>query len=140
MDMQDFRERAYSGVDPHVEDLAHAVIGAAIEVHRELGPGLPEISYRRALSHELSLRAIPHRSEAPVAIIYKGILVGEGYVDILVDEQLVVEIKVVEALHEVHRAQAIAYLQALKLKLALLINFNVEMLRNGIKRVIRKTD
>ena len=140
MDMQEFRERANSGVDSRVEDLAHAVIGAAIEVHRELGPGLPEISYRRALSHELSLRGIPHRPEAPVAIIYKGILVGEGYVDILVDEQLVVEIKVVEALHEVHRSQAIAYLQALKLKLALLINFNVEMLRNGIKRVIRKSD
>jgi GxxExxY protein len=137
MDAFEFRERPESKVDPATEDLAHAAIGAAIEVHRELGPGLPETSYKNALSHELTLRGIPHVVEAKVPIYYKGLLVGEGSVDILVDNRLVLELKVVEALTTVHRAQVIAYLQALRLQLGLLINFNVAVLKDGIKRVIR---
>src|SRR5688572_237200 len=99
MNIYEFRGRKDSRVDEETEELVEKVIGAAIEVHRLLGPGLPEVSYRNALSHELTLRGIPHRMEAPVPIYYKGILVAEGSVDILVAERLVVELKVVESLH-----------------------------------------
>jgi GxxExxY protein len=137
MNVFEFRERGTSGVDPAVEDLAQMVIGAAIEVHKHMGPGLPETSYRNALSHELTLRGVEHACEVSVPILYKGVLVGEGKVDMLIGNLLVVELKVVEALNDVHRAQVIAYLQALKLQLGLLINFNVVRLSDGIKRVIR---
>ena len=111
-------------------------LGACIEVHRVLGPGLPEKVYREAVSHELQLLGIPHRCEVPFPIMYKGKLVGEGRLDILIGEALVLEIKVVESLTNVHRAQVIGYLQALRLELGLLINFNVAILKDGIKRVL----
>jgi GxxExxY protein len=136
MSFFDFRERMSSGVDSKTEDLAQAVIGAAIEVHTLLKPGMPENSYKLALSHELTLRGIPHKVEVCVPIQYKGIAVGDCYVDILVADCLVLELKTVEALNDVHRAQALGYLQALNLRLALLINFNVAFLRNGIKRIV----
>src|SRR5438552_18771222 len=136
MSFYDFRARSESRVDEQTEDLAERVIGAAIEVHRVIGPGLPESVYRNAMSHELTLRGIPHVCEAPLPILYKGKLVGEGRIDILVADRLIVGLKCVECLTPVHRAQAIAYLQAKKLKLALLINFNVAILKDGIKRVI----
>lgn len=136
MDVFDFRGRGESRVDDHTESLAHAVIGAAIEVHRHMGPGLPETAYRKALCHEFDLRHIPYEYEVPIDIHYKGVLVGQGRVDILVGKSLIVELKVVESLNDVHRAQALSYLQVTKLKLALLINFNVAVLKDGIKRVI----
>lgn len=136
MNMFEFRERGLSGVDPVTEELAQRVIGAAIEVHKQLGPGLPEIPYRKALSHELDLRKIPHQCELPVDIDYKGIHVGEGRIDILVDQRLILELKAVESLTEMHRAQLITYLHLKKLQLGLLINFNVVVLKNGIKRVV----
>ena len=134
--MHEFRGRHGSGVDEATEDLAEQVLGAAVEVHRIVGPGLPESVYRKALSHELTLRGIAHVCEALVPIYYKGELVGEGRIDVLVADRIVVELKCVEALTQVHRAQAIAYLQAKKLKLAFLINFNVAILKDGIKRVV----
>jgi GxxExxY protein len=136
MDVFEFRERREKRADDGTEQLATAVIGAAIEVHRLMGPGLPEISYKKALSHELTLRGIPHECEFPVPIVYKGVLVGEGRVDILVDRRLVLEIKVAETLTPVHRAQCLTYLQALRLELGILLNFNVTVMRDGIKRVI----
>ena len=136
MDIFEFRERGNSGVDEATEILAQQVIGAAIEVHKAIKPGMPENCYKLALSHELTLRSIPHRTEVPVPVIYKGVKVGEGFIDILVDDRLVLELKSVESLHEVHRAQVIAYLQALHLQLGLLINFNVVRLSHGLKRVI----
>jgi GxxExxY protein len=136
MDVFDFRRREESRVDDETEALATAVIGAAIEVHKELGPGLPERSYHLALSHELDLRGIPHECEVRVPIVYKGKPVGEGWIDILVAGKLVVELKAVEALSPVHRAQVLTYLRVMKLKLGLLINFNVAVLKDGIKRVI----
>ena len=136
MDIFEFRERGNSGVDEVTEELAQRVIGAAIEVHKLIKPGMPENVYKMALSHELDLRQIPHQREMPVPILYKGVKVGEGFIDILVDRKLILELKSVEALHEVHRAQAIGYLQATGLQLALLINFNVVQLRTGIRRVI----
>jgi GxxExxY protein len=136
MDMFEFRERLGSGVEEATEDLAQAVIGAAIEVHKHLKPGLPENAYKLALCHELSLRKLPFESEVRFPINYKGVQVGEGFIDILVDRKLILELKAVESLGEVHRAQALGYLQALDLQLALLINFNVALLKNGIKRVV----
>jgi GxxExxY protein len=136
MDIFEFRERGNSGVDDATEELAQRAIGAAIEVHKLIKPGMPENVYKTALSHELDLRQIQHQKEVPVPIMYKGIKVGEGFIDILVDGKLIMELKSVEALHDVHRAQAIGYLQATGLQLALLINFNVLQLRTGIRRVI----
>ena len=132
----EFRHRADSGVDEETERLAELVIGAAIEVHRELGPGLPEISYCKAMSHELDLRGIPHECEAPVEIHYKGKLVGQGRIDILVARKLIIEIKAVEALNSTHKAQVITYLQVKRLKLGLLMNFNMPILKDGIRRII----
>ena len=136
MNVYDFHERREVKADAGTEDCAHQSIGAAIEVHSHLGPGLPEICYRKALSRELSLRGIPHECEFPIPIVYKGEPVGRGFVDVLVAGRLILEIKVVEALTPVHRAQSLTYLQALKLQLALLLNFNVAIMRDGIKRVI----
>jgi GxxExxY protein len=139
MDIYNFRERAGSGVPDEIENLAVTCIGAAIDVHRELGAGIPELCCRNALSHELKLRSVPHEVEAVVPVYYKGVWVGEGKVDILVAQKLVLELKVVETLTDAHRAQVISYLAALKLPLGLLINFNVTVLRDGLKRVIRTT-
>jgi GxxExxY protein len=136
MDVFQFRARGESRVAPDIEDLAHQAIGAAIEVHRHLGPGLPECVYKRALSHELTLRGIPHICEQPVDIFYKGVPVGDGRIDILVDGRLVLELKSVEALAPAHREQALTYLAVTHLPLALLINFNVAILKDGVKRVI----
>ena len=122
--------------DELAEQRAFETIGAAIEVHRELGPGLPESVYERALSHELTLRSIPHRCQAPLPVVYKGVQVGEGRLDLLVDDRLVVELKACETLADVHRAQVRAYLCTTGHRLGLLINFNVQVLHDGIKRVI----
>jgi GxxExxY protein len=133
MDVFDFHGQRERRADEETERLAHEVIGAAIEV---LGPGLPEVSYKKALSHELTLRGIEHECEFPVPIYYKGVLVGEGRVDILARRQLVIEIKVVDVVTKVHTGQTLAYLQALKVPLGLILNFNVAVMRDGIKRVI----
>jgi GxxExxY protein len=118
------------------EQLARVVIGAAIEVHRELGPCLPEMVYERALSHELRLRKVPHERQAPLPVMYKGEQVGEGRMDLLIRSKLVVELKSCESLTDLHRAQVRSYLHLTNLRLGLLINFNVPVLRNGIRRII----
>lgn len=124
-------------LDDELEKLATSAIGAAIEVHRHLGPGLPESVYRKAMCVELSQRGIPFVEEAPIPVIYKGVLVGQGKMDILVANRLVLELKVVESLSDVHVAQCLAYLSATDLQLAILINFNVAILKDGLQRVIR---
>ncbi|HEV7301031.1 MAG TPA: GxxExxY protein [Tepidisphaeraceae bacterium] len=136
MNIYDFRERGTSGVPDDVEDLAQQVIGAAIEVHRIVGPGQQESVYKLSMAHELTLRSIPYEIEAPIGIVYKGKLVGEGRIDILIAGRLVLELKAVATFVPAHTGQVIAYLQAKQLKLGLLMNFNVPMMRNGIKRVI----
>ena len=119
-----------------LDRLAHEVIGAAIEVHRILGPGFLERSYQRALSIELKLKDIPHTTESPVQLEYKGELIGEGRIDLLVAGQLVIELKTVDTIAAIHEAQALAYLQATGDQLALIINFNTPILKEGIKRII----
>jgi GxxExxY protein len=120
-----------------VDRWASAVIGAAIEVHRLLGPGFVESVYEEGLCLELYRRAIPFERQAPIAVAYKGQLVGEGRVDILVDNKLIVELKAVEVLQPIHTAQVLSYLSATNLHLGLLINFKVPKLSQGVKRVVR---
>jgi GxxExxY protein len=119
-----------------VDRLAKSVIGAAIEVHRHLGPGYLESVYEEALGIELALRDISFDRQKPVAASYKGHSVGEGRLDLLVENLLIVELKAVEAFAEIHKAQVIFYLKATNLQLGLLINFNVPVLKQGIKRVV----
>lgn len=122
--------------DPACDALASAAIGAAIEVHRILGPGYLESVYEEALAVELSLRNVPFERQKPVGVDYKGHAVGEGRLDLLIDQRLVVELKAVDAFAPIHSAQVISYLKALHLPLGLLINFNVPLLKSGIKRIV----
>lgn len=119
-----------------VDKLAHSVIGAAIEVHRNLGPGYLESVYEEALAVEFDLRSIPFERQKPIHIQYKGHSIGESRLDFLVGELLIVELKAVESLAGIHTAQVISYLKATRLHLGLLINFNVAVLKDGIKRVV----
>lgn len=122
--------------DVKLDKLAHQVIGAAIEVHRLLGPGYLEQVYEEALAVELKLRDIPFQKQMAIALDYKGQPVGQGRLDFLVDGCLVLELKAVESLHPVFNAQVISYLKTLQLPLGLLINFNVAILKNGIRRIV----
>ena len=121
---------------PDFNSLTHEVIGAAIEVHRELGPGFLESIYEEALCAELRLRSIEHERQSLVKVAYKGHAIGDLRLDLLVRRKLVVELKAVEALLPVHSAQVIAYLRATGLHLGLLINFNVPALKDGVRRIV----
>lgn len=117
------------------EHLSEQIIGAAIEVHRALGPGLLESAYQRCMEHELELRRIAFQSEVPLPITYKGIALDCGYrMDLVVDGKIVVELKAVEAMNKVHEAQLLTYLKLSGLKVALMINFNCSLIRNCIVR------
>ena len=114
-----------------------AIIGAAMTVHSALGPGLLESTYRACLAHELHLRGLCVRTEVPLPIVYKGIQLDVGYrVDLLVEDVVIVELKVVEKMLRVHEAQILAYLKLSGLEVGLLINFHVPHLRLGIKRMV----
>lgn len=122
-------------MDPHVNVLTHETIGAAIEVHKLLGPGLLESTYRECLCRELALRGVGFRREYGIPLEYKGIHLDCGYrIDLLVADLVVVEIKSVEQLAPVHEAQLLTYLRVGGWKVGLLINFNVVMLKDGIRR------
>jgi GxxExxY protein len=122
-------------MSPHLNELTYETIGAAIEVHRTLGPGLLESSHRECLCRELSLRKIVFRREYGLPLQYKGIRLDCGYrIDILVADCLVVEIKAVEGFAPVHEAQLLTYLRLGGWKIGLLINFNVVVLKDGILR------
>ena len=119
-----------------IDELARAVIGAAMEVHTVLGAGFLEAVYEQALAIELELRGIPFQRQFPIALTYKGQAVGEARLDFLVGGVLVVELKAVESIHPIHHAQVLNYLKATGHQLGLLMNFNVEHMRDGIKRII----
>jgi GxxExxY protein len=124
-------------VNPHINSLTHEIIGAAIEVHRHLGPGLLESSYRECLCHELLLREVSFRREYVLPLQYKGIRLDCGYrIDLLVGGLVVVELKAVEKLAPVHDAQLLTYLRVGGWNVGLLINFNVAVLKEGIRRRI----
>lgn len=115
--------------------ITHAIIGAAIEVHRHLGPGLLESAYDECLSREMTIRGIPFERQYPLPVEYKGVRLDCGYrLDYLIAKQVVLELKAVESILSVHEAQLLTYLQLGGWQLGLLINFNVEVLKNGIIR------
>jgi GxxExxY protein len=117
------------------EEVTAAVIGAAIEVHRELGPGLLESAYRECLCYELSQRGISFTREMALPVHYKQVKLDCGYrIDLLVENAVVVELKAVEAVVPVHEAQLMTYLRLTNKHVGLLINFNVPVLKNGITR------
>jgi len=121
----------------HVNVLTKEIIGAAIEVHRHLGPGLLESAYLQCLTRELFLKEIPFKREWPLPLEYKGVRLGCSYrLDLLVSDAVVVEIKSVEALTSIHDAQLLTYLKLGGWKVGLLINFNVEVLKTGIHRKV----
>ena len=117
------------------KDLTEEIIGAAIEVHRQLGPGLLESAYQACLVRELEARGIAAEQQKPISVQYKGVQVDCGYrLDLLVDGKVVVELKTVDSLEEIHEAQLLTYMKLTGCRVGLLINFNVSLLRNGIKR------
>ena len=118
------------------EALAKQFIDAAIEVHRELGPGYDEILYANALAVELEKRGIPFEREKKVNIFYKGVLVGEKRLDFFLDGEVVVELKAVDALNKKHLSQVISYLKAVDKPLGLLLNFHEYLLKDGLRRVV----
>jgi GxxExxY protein len=122
--------------DEKLNEISSAVIGAAIEVHRQLGPGFPESVYEKALCLELELRRIPFAHQPEIKVSYKGRIVGEGRLDLLVGEAVIVELKAVEAIAPVHVSQVLSYLKATNYPLGLLINFNVKVLKQGITRLV----
>jgi GxxExxY protein len=126
--------RAEPGVE--LDRLAYAVIGAVITVHSALGPGLLESVYEEALCIELALRGIPFARQVALGVEYKDHHVGEARLDVLVADQLILELKSVDRLAPIHAAQLLSYLKIARLRLGLLINFNVPQARQGIRRLI----
>jgi len=117
------------------DELTEKIIGAAIEVHRELGPGLLESIYEEALCYEFDLQAIKYQRQVPSDIIYKGKVIKGQKIDLLVENEVVVEIKSLSKMPEVALAQTLSYLKATKLKRGLIINFGEKRLIDGVKRV-----
>jgi GxxExxY protein len=128
--------RIPSPLSEELEAVVFEVIGAAIAVHRELGPGLNEVIYQRALALELEAAGLTHDVERSVPILYKGVLVHQHRLDLVVDERLIVESKSVERLTALHVAQTIGYLRATGIRIGLLMNFNVPILKAGIRRIV----
>lgn len=117
--------------------LATRVLDCAFTVHRNLGPGLLESAYQMAMEAELSEQGIPFTSQQEVPLEYKGRIISTAYrLDLLIDNKLIVELKSVDALHNLHLAQVLTYLKLTNCRLGLLLNFNVELMKRGIKRVI----
>ena len=119
------------------DGLSKQVIGCALEVHRILGPGLLESTYEQCLAHELKLKGIDFRLQHPLPVEYKGLRLDCGYrIDVLVEDSLILELKSVDEIMGIHKAQVLTYMKLSGIKTGLLINFNVSMLRRGIKRFI----
>jgi GxxExxY protein len=117
--------------------ITQSVIGAAIEVHRALGPDLLESAYEECLCFELDLRKVPYEKQKSLPVVYKGRTLDCGYrLDLLVEDAVVVEIKAIQELLPIHEAQVLTYLKLGGWKVGLLINFNVPLLKRGIKRLI----
>jgi GxxExxY protein len=122
-----------------INKTTEAVIGAAIEVHRHLGPGLLESAYEECLCEELSLRKIPFHRQIPLPVTYKSKKLDIGYrVDMLVNDEVVVELKTVESILPIHEAQTLTYMRLGGWTVGLILNFNVTILKNGIKRLVYK--
>ena len=119
----------------HVNDLTRIIIGAAIEVHRHLGPGLLESAYHLCLSRELQIHGIPYKYKWPIPLEYKGLRLKKTYnIDLLVDDAVVVEVKSIAELAPIHEAQLLTYMRIGRWKVGLLLNFNEVVLKKGIRR------
>jgi len=134
---QDAEDAKLPEPDFELDETARIVVGAAVEVHRVLGRGLLESVYEQALRVELGLRGVRFARQVPVAVTYKNVAIGEARRDFLVAERLVVELKACPGLLPIHFAQVLSYLKASDRSLGLLINFNVPLLGQGVRRVIR---
>jgi GxxExxY protein len=120
------------------EDLSRAVIGAAIEVHRHLGPGLLESAYAACLEAELRQRSVPFAREVPLPLVYRNVRMECSYrLDFLVADELIVELKAVDDIEPIHVAQALTFLRLADKRLALILNFNAIVLKDGVRRVQR---
>lgn len=118
-------------------EIAHKIIASALEIHKALGPGLLESAYKECLAYKLHQSGLYIEKEKPMPLVFEEVKLECGYrIDILVENKVVIEVKSVEALNDVHLAQTLTYMRLGKYKLGLLINFNVSLLKNGIKRVI----
>jgi GxxExxY protein len=118
-------------------ELTHQIIGAAIEVHKNLGPSLLESTYEECLCHELSQRGISFERQKPIPVVYKGVKLDCGYrLDLLVADRVILELKSVEALAPIHDSIMITYLKLSEHRIGLLMNFNVQILKEGIKRLV----
>ena len=120
-----------------LNELSRRIIGAAIDVHRALGPGLLETAYEACLEYELSQRGMFVERQKQLPIVYKKVVVDAAFrLDLVVDKRVIVELKAVEQVYPIHKAQLLTYLKLSGLELGLLINFNVRILKNGVSRVI----
>jgi GxxExxY protein len=120
-----------------INKLSSEVIGAAIEVHKTLGPGLLESAYEECLCHELSLQGMSFERQKPLAVTYKEKLLDCGYrLDIVVEKKIILELKSCEKIEPIHKAQLLTYLRLSGINLGLILNFNVPVMRNGIARVV----
>ena len=120
-------------------DLSKKIIGAAIEVHKILGPGLLESTYEKCLCRELKLKGLRLEIQKALPVKYKGIMISAGYrLDLVVENSVIVELKSVEKILPIHEAQLLTYLKLTGLKLGLIINFNVSVLKDGLKRIVNK--
>ncbi len=123
--------------DREFSDLSHRVIGCAIEVHRQLGPGLLEAAYQQCLAHELQLNDISFQREHPLPVDYKGIHLDCGYrLDFLIETEIILELKSVDQFKPIHEAQLITYLKLSGIEQGYLINFNVTRLKDGLKSLV----
>jgi GxxExxY protein len=127
---------SWEPIDEGSESTAHQVIGAAIEVHRLLGPGFLESIYRKALQYELKTRGQVVEAEKEILVPYKDIQIPGQRLDLLVGGLVIVELKAVESIAPIHEAQLISYLKATRLRLGLLINFRVPVLKDSIRRIV----
>ncbi len=124
-----------------INKLSSRIIGAAIEVHKTLGPGLLESAYEECICHELSFGGFSLERQKPLAVKYKGINLDCGYrLDVVVENAIILELKSCENIEPIHRAQLLTYLKLSGLKLGLLLNFNVTLMREGIVRIVNKLE
>ena len=128
--------RVHSDLPPHVEDAMNKVIGAAIEVHRHLGPGYLEAVYHDALCIELAMRGIDFHAQKRVDVTYKGHALALHKIDLIVESCVVVEVKAVAPLEEIHAAQLLSYLRSNGSRAGLLMNFNKPVLKAGLRRIV----
>ena len=120
---------------PDLNRITNAIIGAAIAVHKALGPGHLESAYEEAMAIEFEFRGIPFNRQLPIELLYRGRPVGHGRLDFLVEDRVVLDLKAVESISATHRTQMISYLKITKLRLGLIINFNVTVLTQGVRRL-----